>query len=235
MATATLEREAREYVDAALDPRVVHEMASHFGNENPAPPKSAGYDMNLRGTPIIAYYRNPQEIVELAPEYQRPIVRDILRNEFGSLEPYVGLNPDLPQMARRMGKDFAYSVLDHEKTHAAQPKGKFVLKGIYATTPFGELPIGEMIVEGSVEYALERRGKKPPSRYFDEQGQGKAAYSYYRDFVYEIEEKSPGITRQLMRAASRGGPNAAIRLIESVPDMGAIVAKYAYKLNNRMN
>ncbi len=237
MSAATLETpEAQNYIQEALDPRLVHEMARGFGNDYPAPAKRAGYDSGLQGTPVIAYYVHPREALDSYPDHLKPAAEQYLRKEFVTLDPYIGLNPDLPEMDRRIGNGFGTAVLEHEKGHGAQPKGKLVLKSIYARTPFGEIPLGEMIVEGSVEYALERRGRKPPSRYFDEiEGEGKATYSKYRNFVYEMEGKSPGITRQIMRAATRGGPNAAMRLIQSVPDMGRIVAEYAYKLNNRMN
>ncbi len=240
MPAATLGRidtpEAQKYIKEALDPRSVHEMARDFGNNAPAPAKSAGYDFDLKGTPVIAYYVHPREALDFYPDHLKPVAEQYLKREFGTLDPYIGLNPALPEMDRKIGKGFGTAVLEHEKGHGAQPKGKFVLKSIYARTPFGEIPLGEMIVEGMVEYALERRGKKPPSRYFDEiEGEGKATYSQYRNFVYEMEGKSPGITRQIMRAATRGGPNAAIRLIQSVPDMDKIIAKYSWNLNNRRN
>lgn len=233
MPAATLETpEARKYLEYAKDPAFTYEMARIFGNSEPAPARDAGYDRRLAGTGILAYYINPEEMVELYPEAQQPYVRAALREELGSTEPYIGLNPELGRVPR----EFADSVIKHEKSHGAQPKGKLVLKGIYARTPAGNIPLGEMFIEGWNEYGLERKGEKPPSRYFDEMhGYGKALYSQYRDFVYEIEQQSPGITRQIMRAAHRGGPQAAIRLIGSIPDIGNIIAKYAWKVTGRMN
>jgi len=221
----------REYLDYALDRSVTDAMASVFGNPEPAPAKWAGYDHKLLGSGVIAYYVNPEEVVDLYPEHHKPIVRNELRKELGTTEPYIGLNPGI----LRMPKEKAYSVIDHEKSHGAQPKGKLALKGIYAVTPVGKVPLGEMLIEGWNEYGLERSGRKPPSRYLDEDGHGKALYSHYRDFVYEVEQQSPGITRQIMRSAKREGPNAAMRLIESVPGIDKLATKYASKLNNRMN
>jgi len=220
-----------KYLDYALDPSVTHEMSRVFGNSEPAPAKWAGYDHKLLGSGVIAYYVNPEEVVDLYPEYQKPTVRQELRKELGTTEPYIGLNPGI----MKMSKEKAYSIMDHEKSHGAQPKGKLALKGIYAVTPAGEIPLGEMLIEGWNEYGLEKSGRKPPSRYLDEDGNGKALYGHYRDFVYEIEQNSPGITRQIMRTAKRAGPNAAMRLIESVPGIDKLATKYAYKLNNKMN
>jgi hypothetical protein len=105
------------------------------------------------------------------------------------------------------------------------------LKGIGVFTQWGYLPVGEMINEGGLELALERRLKiKPPSRYFDEE-RGRSTYGLYRDFVYELEEASPGITRLVSRAIKKGGVNSAIRLLDSVPNFGDLTTKYAYKIN----
>lgn len=210
-----------EYTKRALDTSLTAEMAAVFGNDEPAPAKRVFYDESLRGTGTYAYYVNPEEIAEHYGD------RNLPSSLLDTTVPYIGLNPEL----NGMQKDFARSVIDHEKAHGAQPKGKLAMKGIHAYTPFGVLPLGEMLVEGWAEYGLERKGRKPPSRYFDEiYGRGKAAYSHFRDLVYEVEEQSPGITRQIMRAARRGGPNAAIRLIEGIPNIKNIVTKYACSL-----
>ncbi|MBI2076165.1 MAG: hypothetical protein HYT72_02875 [Candidatus Aenigmarchaeota archaeon] len=228
MATQTHERaatteEARRYLEYALDPSFTREMAAIFGNAEPAPAEIAFYDAKLSGTGELANYLRPEEVAELY-NGDREFVMSRIREERGTTKTQMALSPDLLKMPEAL----VYAVIDHEKSHGAQPKGKLAMKGIHAYTPFGVLPLGEMLVEGWAEYGLERKGRKPPSRYFDEiYGHGKTAYSRFRDLVYEVEEQSPGITRQIMRAARRGGPNAAIRLIEGIPNIENIVTKYA--------
>ncbi len=227
MPTTVAERNvaADEYIQRALDPALTNEMAVVFGNNEPEPAKLAFYDRSLEGTGTFAYYVNPNEIKELyGGRNLPPFLLD-------TAEPYIGLNPEL----NLMPKEFVYSVIDHEKSHGAQQKGKRALSRIRAYTPFGGVPLGTMLVEGWNEYGLERRGRKAPSRYFDElYGYGSTAYSQFRDFVYEVEEQAPGITRQIIRAAGKGGSDSAIRLIEGVPNIDKLVTKYAFKLG-RLN
>lgn len=212
----------REYIERALDPALTNEMAGVFGNDNPAPAKAAFFDHSLEGTGTYAYYCHPQEIKDLYGGRNLP--HSLLKDT----EPYIGLSPDLLKMPR----DLAHSVIDHEKSHGAQPNGKLALLNIHAYTPAGMIPMGRMLVEGWNEYGLEKSGRKPPSRYFDGMhGQGNNPYSHFRDFVYELEQNTPGITRQIIRSARKGGPDAAMRLIESIPDIGNMATKYAARLN----
>lgn len=210
-----------EYVERALDPELTKEMATVFGNDETDSVQKVFYDHELEGTPTKAYQVSPKEIAELYGD------RNLPQSLLDTTVPYIALSPDL----KRMPKDLAEAIIDHEKAHAAQPKGKLALLGIYARTLFGTIPLGRMLVEGWTEYGLEKRGTKPPSRYFDEMyGKGTTAYSQFRDFVYDVEDQSPGITRQIVRAARKGGPNAAVRLIESIPNIDSIATKYATRL-----
>jgi hypothetical protein len=223
---------AERYLNAASDPSFTLKMASIFENTEPAPAVRVFYDPKIKDTDVLAYYNNPREVLELCPNDQRELISLLLKGKTGNLEPYIALNPGILTEP----EELVYSVIKHEQSHAAQPKGKLTMLGVYADTPFGSIDLGRMFVEGWNEYGLEKKGEKPPSRYFDEMyGYGKAAYSQCRDFVYDVEAQSPGITRQIMRAASKGGPNAAISLIEGIPNIGKIVTEYAWKLNNRMN
>lgn len=224
--------EAQRYLKYAMDEQFTQEMARVFGNDDPAPVKHAFFDRSLENTGVLAYYVNPGEVVDLCPENQRPQAMSYLQQEFGTLEPYMGLNPKLLEMDEKL----VYSAIKHEQGHGAQPKGKLALKGIYAHTTLGDLPLGEMFIEGWNEYGLERKGEQSPSQYFDKvQGRGTTLYSQYRDFVSEVEQRSPGITRQIVRAAKKGGPNAAMRLIETIPDIDKLVTRYAERINYRMN
>lgn len=214
---------ADKLAEYAMDPSFVRDIAATLGNDEHIPPVIAFPDYELVGTGTYAYNLRPDEVVDLVGDkYLPPSMLD-------TTVQYIRFNPEVLNMP----EDFAYSVIDHEKTHAAQPKGKLALKSIYADTPFGFLPVGEMLMEGWTEYSLERRGKKAPSRHFDEMhGYGNTAYSQYRQFVYDVEGQSPGITRQIVKAARKGGPNAAMKLIESIHGIDDIVAKYAGRLLN---
>jgi len=212
---------ANKLAEYAMDPSFVRDIATTLGNNEPIPPVKAFLDYELVGTGTYGYNLRPDEVIDLVGDkYLPPSMLD-------TTVQYIGFSPELLNMP----DNFAYSVIDHELTHAAEPKGKLALKSIYADTPFGFLPVGEMLMEGWTEYSLEKRGKKSPSRHFDEMhGYGNTAYSQYRQFVYDVEGQSPGITRQIVKAARKGGPNAAIRLIESIPDIDSIVTKYAGRL-----
>ena len=220
----------QKYLDVALDPTFTNKMARAFDNDEPAPAKHVAYDPSLRNTGVLAYYVNPEEVVDLHPEYNRPLVRSALKQQIGTTDPYMGLNPEL----QYMDEEFVHSAIKHEQGHGAQPKGKLALKGIRARTSLGNVPLGEMFIEGWDEYTLEKRGEKPPSRYMDE-SQGSSLYSQYREFVRDVEQSAPGVTRQIMRAAEKAGPEAAMRVIETIPDVNGIITKYAGKLNYRMN
>jgi hypothetical protein len=220
--------EAKEALVEARDSTVTKMTAKLFGNEYPRPPKKFGYDISLYGTNTYAYYVDPKEIKELNPYFGNKLER-----ELGS-DPVQAYNPIYVKI-RRKNPRFAKAIDAHEKVHGAQP-GKSILKRIGVLTIYGPLPLGEMIIEGSAERALEKSGIKPPSRYFDSES-GKSAYSIYRDFVYDLENASPGITRQIFRAAKKGGVNSVIRLIENVPYIDRIVTKYARDIhvNSRTN
>jgi hypothetical protein len=216
---------ARGYLREALDTTATYEAAKLFGNERPRPPMRAFWDGSLRGSGTLAWYLDPQEVKLNYPREGRQL------EEMVGSDPIVALSPDVV----RMQKEYASSVITHEKTHGAQ-QGKLMLKRLHAMTEYGALPIGEMLIEGGVEWAMERRGGKAPSRYMEKESDRKPAYAHFRDFVYELEASQKGIMRQIYRAADRGGMNAVTRLLESVPGMNMIVEKYASKLlNMKMN
>jgi hypothetical protein len=176
--------------------------------------------MGLRGTDTQAYYIDPKEVKSI-----HPIAGMQLEAEIGP-DPIVAYNPDILKGSR----EYRSLVDQHEKTHGGQ-QGKLKLKDLHVRTSYGELPIGLMLVEGGVEWATEKRGKKAVTRYRDEKTGRKSEYSIYRDFVYELEEKSHGILRQIYRAADRAGPYAAARLLQTVPGISQLLEKYAMKLN----
>ncbi len=216
---------ARGYLREALDTTATYEAARLFGNERPRPPMRAFWDGSLRGSGTLAWYLDPEEVKLNYPREGRQIEEQV-----GS-DPIVALSPDVV----RFQKEYVGAIVDHEKTHGAQ-QGKLMLKRLHAMTDYGALPIGEMLIEGGVEWATERRGKKAASRYMEQDACRKPAYAHFRDFVYELEASQKGIMRQIYRAADRGGPNAVVRLLNNVPGIDMIVEKYASKLlNMKMN
>ncbi len=232
--TSTLTRElyepdinpgaARRLLQDFSDVSTTYDVARIFGNDSPRPPKKLFYDTSLRGTGTLAYHLDPQEVKQIYPTKGA-----ILEKELGT-EPIHAYNPDIVNFKN---KEYAISVDHHEKAHGGQ-QGKLQLKKLHAFTQYGLIPVGLMLIEGGVEYALERRGIKPPTRYMDESS-GKQSYSVYRDFVYELEGKQHGIMRQIYRAAAKAGPRAAGRLLEAVPEIDDVINKYAEKLNKLDN
>jgi hypothetical protein len=223
-----IDRETAErYLPMFRDMSATHDTADMFGNPNPRPPKTVVFDDNLTGTGTHAYYIDPQEIIGRYG-HDHPVSRKV-RREVGE-DPLVAFNPDIIEIDK-IHPGYAMAVNHHEKSHGGQP-GKMLIKQIYMNTRFGKVPLGEMIIEGANEYALERRGRKSPSRYMDKMSGGREMplYSFYRDMAYELEDKSPGILRQIFRAAHRGGPNAVVRLMNTIPDLDRIVDKYVSKI-----
>ncbi|MCX6815323.1 MAG: hypothetical protein NT120_00540, partial [Candidatus Aenigmarchaeota archaeon] len=180
----------------AMDPTSTYKTAKIFGNPDPRPAKTALYDKSLRGTGTLAYNIDPQDVKSVYPAEGMQLEREI------GPYPLIGINPD---MLKIKDEDFRSSVLHHEKGHSAQP-GKMKLKTIHAFTDYGLVPLGLMLIEGGVEWALERRGIKSPTSYWDKTSRIKQPYSIYRDFVRELDEKQPGIMRQIYRVASRASP-----------------------------
>jgi hypothetical protein len=208
--------------ESRKDVTATYDVAGIYGNKNPNTAGKHYYDKSLMGTGVLAWALDIPEIKETYPfegiKYE---------NTFGS-KPIIAYNPDI---LKTNDKEFTKAVVDHEKAHLGQ-QGKIQLKQIHAFTNYGVLPLGMMLVEGGVEYALEKSGRKPPTRYMDERSSKKQPYSVYRDFVYELEERQHGIMRQVYRAAARAGPRAAGRLLEAVPEFDQLLNKYSAKLNS---
>ena len=114
------------------------------------------------------------------------------------------------------------SMKAHEDAHGGQP-GKLLAKALHARTPYGDLPIGEMLVEGGNEFAMQEIGMTPPSRYFGDS----AMYSFYRRFVEELEYSRPGVTKDFMRAAARCDLQEVANVLDSVPRIERLTSRYA--------
>lgn len=214
---------AREFLsDVANDHGSTYTAAAVFGNSNPRPPKRAGYDRRLRGSRTLAWYLDPSEVMEDDPLIGTQIIR-----KFGP-HPVVAYNPDI--LTGVYSPDFIRAVDAHEKAHGGQT-GKGKLKRLHAQTRRGGVPVGLMLVEGGAEFALERSGRRPPSRYLDERGS--STYGLYRDFAYDLEKREPGILRQVYRAASRASLRSVARLLNRVPGIEEIVDRYASMLNRQ--
>lgn len=217
-------REVRNsYLRDALDPKTTYEMAGLFDNDSPRPPGRVFWHRDLRGSGVLAWYLDPAEVKRAYPKDGEEIER-----EFGS-DPIVALNPDVLKINNR---EYVTSIIDHEKTHGSQP-GKQTLKRLGVMTRYGPLHLGEMLIEGGVEWAMEKRGKKAPSKFMQEYGGKKTSYGIYKDFVYDLEARKHGIMRQIYRAAKRGGMNSVIRLLETVPEIDTLVNVYASALNQK--
>ncbi|MBI3190439.1 hypothetical protein HYZ41_01915 [archaeon] len=212
---------ARKHLNDSKDASTTYAVAELY-NAIPRPPTKVFYDTSLRGTPVLAWYLDPQDVKTVYPREGELIEREI------GPDPIIAHNPDI---LKSKYKDFGKAVDDHEKGHGGQP-GKMKLKGLHAMTGYGRIPIGEMLIEGGVEWALEKRYKNAPSRQMDKMANKTTSYGLYRDFVYELEEKSPGIMRQVYRAASKASGRAAGRLLENVPGIEELVNKYAKKLHS---
>ncbi len=208
-------------LDDAVDVSNTYKVANVFGNYNPRPPKKFLKDHKLQGTGTLAWYLDPQEIKRY--DYRAGME---LESKLGP-HPVIAYNPDIRDENDRK---YVMAIDAHEKAHGGQ-QGKMALKQIVAKTKYGDIPLGLMLIEGGVEWALERGGFKPPTRYMDARSSRTPMYSHFRNFVYEIEEKQHGIMRQVYRAAERAGPYAAMRLLEGVPGIQQLVNKYAAKLS----
>ncbi|MFC2142909.1 hypothetical protein ACFLQN_00760 [Candidatus Aenigmatarchaeota archaeon] len=232
--------DASRFLSDAEDPTTTYETAPLFGNSNPRPPTETYFDHNLTGTGTLAWYLDPLEVEDAYPAAGRELRRLIGPN------PIMAYNPDVAKRSMLYGEnELLESIDDHEKTHGAQ-QAKQHIKRIGARTQFGTLPIGEMIIEGSVEYALDRRhtemsrkGRrvaKAPSRYFDRR-MGRSTYGIYREFVYDLEGLQKGVTRRVFKAAERGGANAVLRTLQSVKGIDRLISKYALELTgaSRLN
>jgi hypothetical protein len=232
--------QSRDFLRKLSRPEVTYDAAKYFSPDTCRPPENIFYDNRLSGTGIQAYVVDPREVGETYP-----VLGKQLETELGSDKPAMGVSPDLPvaYYRGRIGKSFIDAVADHEHIHPAQP-AKLEMKRLGYESAFGYVPLGEMIVEGSTEWALERRKEEmakkgkfvagAPSRYFDRMGQ-KSTYGIYRDFIYEIERKEKGITRQLWRAAKHGGANSVAKLLQNVSGIEEILDRYAYELNGKMS
>ena len=213
---------AARLLNTVKNPSNTMEAASVFGNPNPRPARTAVYDVSLSGSGTQAYYVDPQEVKRYYPNEGMRLESRIGPN------PMIALNPDVVRIYQK-DPEFAHAVIRHEAYHGGQ-QGKLVLKQIYARSSVGNVPLGLWLIEGGVEWAIRRRGQKAPTEFFEKYSGRKSDYCHYRDFVEELEEKQHGIMRQVYRAAARGGPNAAIRLLESVPGIDALIQKYVAKL-----
>lgn len=232
--------QSRDFLHKLSRPEVTFGAAEYFSADTCRPPENIFYDNRLSGTGALAYVVDPREVGETYP-----VIGKQLEKELGSDKSAMGINPDLPvaYYRGRIDNSFVDAVADHEHIHPAQP-AKLEMKRLGYESRFGYMPLGEMITEGSTEWALERRQEEmakkgkfaagAPSRYFDRTA-GKSTYGIYRDFIYEIEKKEKGITRQLWRAAKRGGANSVARLLQTVPGIEEILDKYAYELNGKMS
>jgi len=209
----------------SVDTTATKKAAKFFGSY----PKTVAYyavDTTLEGTGTLAFHLDPEDVKE-----SNPVLGEKLEAKYKGIiqavsPKYLDIWLENEQLAR--------SIDDHEKVHAAQP-AKPRIKKIIAVTPYGNLRVGEMLIEGSAERALEWMDKKPPSKYFDRTGE-EATYSVYRNFVEDLEKASSGITRLVFRAAKRastpdGGTDSAIRLLNTVPGIEKLIAKYTHKLN----
>lgn len=220
---ALLESKAEELFSY---PTATYKVADYFGNPNPRPPERYIFDSSLQGTGKLAYYVNPKEVTAFLKfiypgndtEIESAIQRELGPNVI------VAYNPDVLKLPVHVLK----SVKNHEDAHGGQP-GKLLAKAIGILTPYGALPIGEMIVEGGNEYALEATDMKPPSRYFDDN----ALYSFYRRFVEELEYQMPGVTRDFLHATAEYDIRRATKVLDSVSGIDRLIGKYAWAFANR--
>ena len=201
-----------------------YEAAHLFANSRPRPPKHALFDRSLRNTSALAWYLDPMEVKSVYPREGAQIEREI-----GS-DPIMGLNPELLYVKDRKKHK---SIAGHEGTHGSQP-AKMQLKSLYAVTEHGYLPFGLMLIEGAVEWSMEKRNRKAPSTYMAEEAPGHSPmYQTFKNFIYDLEARQKGIVRLVYRAAQRGGPNAVIRLLNNVPGINELTNEYAAKINGR--
>ena len=204
-----------------------YEAAPMFANSDPRPPTRIFFDKDLKNTSTLAWYLDPREVTATYPREGREIERQL-----GSDEPVMAINPKLVYM-----NDWKKhrSIAAHEGRHGSQP-AKLLLKSVYAMTDSGFLPLGEMFIEGSVEWSMEQRNRKAPSTYMaEEHPRHTPMYTTFKNLIYDLEARQNGIVRQVYRAAQRGGPNAVVRLLNEVPGIGELTNEYASKLNSRRN
>lgn len=230
---------ARRFLDRSVeDDEATRYVADLLDNDDPRPARTALYDEKLRGTSVLAWYLDPSEVKK-----SNPVYGSMLEQELGS-EPVIAYNPEVVSRHLRGKTDpgVLKSIEAHEKAHGGQP-AKQEMKRIRARTRYGEMPLGEALLEGFVEYALDKRhdamkrkglsAPRAPTRYFEEStkpGEPTPHYVHYRNMVYEIEGAQPGTMRQVFRAAKRASMHDAMRLLETVPGINEIVEKYAGKL-----
>jgi len=234
-----IRQRGREFLrESVKDDDATRYVARLLGNDTPRPARLAVYDPKLVGTGVLAWYLDPQEVKEVYPRHGR-----LLEQELGT-EPVIAYNPDPVREYLKTGRGGKRirSVAAHEKGHGGQP-GKVKLKQLKVHTHFGPFPLGEALGEGHNEYALDRRYEemtkkgidveRAPTRDFEEHlrpGEPVPAYIHYRELVYELEHANPGIMRQVFRAAHRATLGDVVRLLNTVPDVGKIVNKYAGKI-----
>lgn len=204
--------------------RSTYEGATHFANARPRPAQKVFFDTSLRNTSALAYVVDPLDVKSVYPREGAELERQV------GPDPIMGLNPRLLYIKDRNRHK---SIAGHEGTHGSQP-AKLLLKSVYATTDHGVLPLGEMFIEGSVEWSMEQRRRKAPSTYFAEDHPGHTPlYKTFKNLVYDLEARQKGIVRLIYRAAQRGGPNAVVRLLNEVPGINELTNEYAAKLNVR--
>ncbi|HLD39162.1 MAG TPA: hypothetical protein VJB05_02510 [archaeon] len=220
------QRELRDfYLREAMES--TYEAAPMFANSSPRPPTRIFFDKGLKNTSTLAWYLDPREVKTTYPREGREI-----EMQLGSDEPLMAINPNLVYI-----KDWKKhrSIAAHEGRHGSQP-AKLLLKSVYAMTDNGILPLGEMLIEGSVEWSMEQRNRKAPSTYMaEEHPRHTPMYTTFKNLIYDLEARQKGIVRQVYRAAQRGGPNAVVRLLNGVPGISELTNEYASKLNSRRN
>ena len=207
-------------------PTATYKVADYLGNPNPRPPERYLFDPSLQGTGVLAYYVNPKEVAAFLkfvyPGHDTEIENAIQR-ELGP-NVIVAYNPDVLKLPVHVLK----SVKDHEDGHGGQ-HGKLLAKALGVLTHYGPLPIGEMLVEGGNENALQVMGMEPPSRYFDDN----SMYSFYRRFVEELEYLKPGTTRDFLHATAEYDIRGATKVLDGVPGIDRLIGKYALAFANR--
>lgn len=234
---------AKGLQEAASHTNVTHDIARHYGTE-PRPARTFWYDPDLVGTGTQAYNIDPKEVRKMSP-----YMAMFLENEIGP-DPGIGVNPEVVSkqsglrsqirrlyrnsfdMAERVYVGLRNKIYKHEAGHGGQ-QGKMEAKQVVAQTAYGTLPIGEIMIEGGLEVALEQTGHGAPSREFDAMSGGRSSYGLYRDLVYRLEQKRKGISTEFLRVADKYGPKAAAELLAKVPDVGGILTEYAGVLNRR--
>lgn len=199
-----------------------YEAAPLFANSSPRPPQDVFFDRGLRGTGTLAWYLDPREVKAAYPKEGAEIEHAI------GPHPIMALNPALLYVNDR---ERHRSIAAHEGRHGSQP-AKMLLKRLRAVTDYGMMPFGEMFIEGSVEWSMEQRRRKAPSTYFAEEHPHRTPeYKIFKHMIYDLEERQHGIVRQVYRAAQRGGANAVVRLLGSVPGINNLMNEYAAKLS----